>query len=100
MRYHPSNGPQWSPPPQAEWCAEIEQRVSALETRLETMQTATLERSERQEWSAMWRGAIADILKRLPFEHIGYGLLVLLLLAAHQKPELRSLLLAVLGVKA
>lgn len=89
MRYRRINGRPLSP---LERLDRIEKRVDALER-------DPSKRSERQAWAAMWRDVIGTLLKRLPIEHIGYGVLVLLLLAAHKSPEFRDLLLTVLGLK-
>ncbi len=82
--------------------ASIDHRLRALEERATKhgaeIDTLTKDAAKPSQWDALWQEMIRDAWKRLPIEKAGYALLILVLLLSQGSPEMRAIILKLLGV--
>lgn len=76
-------------------------RLQALEQRAtkhgSEIDTLTKDAAKPSAWASTWQEVIREVVKRLPWEKAGYGLAILALLISQGSPEMRAILLKMLG---
>jgi hypothetical protein len=96
MRHHRPNGPHsWQATPQPQhpltWEDHVEAELNAIKSRVTDLEDAA---SKPSTWTPVWQ----DVVKRLPWEKVGYVLGFGALVAVNKSPELRALLHKWLGL--